>query len=247
VRVLQRIGGPMAMLGATAGATLRRGVSLRQVLLAVHDLGNRSAPLVCAGMAFFGVVMVTIAHAQARRFTGNLTVVGPAYFELLIREFGPLTASVLAAARAGARDASELASMSVNEQVEALQMSAGDPLAELVAPRVLGGLIAFPVLALLGTATAALSAAAAAQWLFGVDGTAFLDPRYVDGGDLASGLLKGALCGLYVPLAAAWQGLRARGGATAVGHATTDGVVAAVLGVLFIDLLVAVAFRILRA
>lgn len=244
---LERIGGPWLMLVQATHATLRRGVSFRDVVQSVHRIGNRSAWLVASGMAFFGVVMVTIADAQARAFTGNLAVVGPAYFELLIREFGPLTSALLAAARAGARDTSELASMSVNEQVEALEMSAGDPLTDLVAPRVLGGIVAIPLLCILGTATASLSAAAAAQYLFDSDGAAFLDARYVDGGDLASAAVKALLCGLYVPLAASWRGLQARGGSAEVGDATTEGVVAAVLGCLVIDLLTAVAFLMMRA
>lgn len=243
---LQRIGGPWWLLLRTSGAAVRRGVSFRAVVESIHQIGNQSAWLVISGMAFFGVVMVTIAHAQARKFTGNLSAVGPAYFELLIREFGPFTSALLAAARAGARNSSELASMSVNEQIEALEMSAGDPLSDLVAPRVMGGLFGIPVLCLLGTIAASLSAAAAAQFVFASDGTAFLDPRYVDAGDLWSGGLKAVLCGLYVPLAACWRGLAARGGSAEVGIATTEGVVAAVLGCLVIDLLVALAFLMLR-
>ncbi len=245
--LLQRVGGPFWMLVRTVAAVGRRGVSFRAVLREVHQLGNHSAPLVASGMAFFGFVMITIADAQARRFTGSLSVIGSAYFELLLREFGPLTSALLAAARGSARYASELSSMTVNEQVEALEMSAGHPLTDLVAPRVLGGMIAFPLLCILGTGTAVLSAAAAAQFVYEANGWAFLDPRFVDGGDLASFFLKAILCGLYVPLAAAWRGLGARGGSAAVGLATTEGVVAAVLGCLVIDLAVASAFLILGA
>jgi phospholipid/cholesterol/gamma-HCH transport system permease protein len=235
------------MLVESARAASRRGLSGDAWLGAMYEMGNRSALLVCAGMSCFGVVMVTIANVQARRFVGNLTLVGPAYFEMLIRDLGPLTVAVLASARSGAKDASELASMSVNDQVEALEMSAGDPLSDLVAPRVLAGVVAFPVLCVLGTAAAGLSAAGAAQFIFQVDGSSFLDPRYVDAGDLAAGFLKALLSGAYVPLAASWRGLGARGGSMAVGLATTDGVVASVLGVLMIDLLISVAFRIAGA
>jgi hypothetical protein len=122
------------------------------------------AGLVITGMAFFGSVMVIIANSQARRFTGNLVVLGPAYFELMIREFGPLAAAILAAARTGAASAAELGSMSVNEQLEALELSSGDTLAELVAPRVVAGAIALPVLCTLGTLSAAVAAALTAQW-----------------------------------------------------------------------------------
>lgn len=240
--LLQRIGGPLHMLGRATSASLRRGVSLAAIVENVHRIGNRSAWLVASGMAFFGVVMVTIANNQARKLTGNLSVVGPAYFELLVREFGPLVSALLAAARAAARDASELASMTVNEQIEALEMTAGDPLSDLVAPKVLAGLVAVPALCILGTGSAILAAAGAAQWVFHSDGTAFLDARYLTGADVASASIKMVLCGLYIPLAAAWRGLRTRGGSEDVGLATTEGVVAAVLGCLIIDLLVAISF-----
>jgi phospholipid/cholesterol/gamma-HCH transport system permease protein len=136
--------------------------------------------------------------------------------------------------------------MSVNEQVEALEMSAGDPYADLVAPRVIAGVLGVPLLSALGTVAATLSAATVASVAFGVDGRAFMDPRYVDGWDLLAAGLKAGGCGLYIPLAAAVAGLRARGGAEAVGEATTSGVVAASLGCLLIDFTVSLAFLLLR-
>ena len=63
--------------------------------------------LVISGMAFFGVVMVTIANVQARKMVGNIAVLGPAYFELLVREFGPFMSAILTAARAGASHSAE--------------------------------------------------------------------------------------------------------------------------------------------
>ncbi|MBX5482397.1 MAG: ABC transporter permease [Myxococcaceae bacterium] len=244
---LRAVGGPFWMLTRTVGATARRGLSFAELVRSLHRIANRSAALVLSGMTFFGVVMVVIAHAQARRFTGNLSVVGPAYFELLVREFGPLVSALLAASRAGAHDASELASMTVNEQVEALEMSAGDPLADLVAPRVAAGLIGVPLLCIIGTGAALASAAFTAQFVFGADGAAFLDARFLTAGDLASATAKAFLCGLYIPLAASWRGLSTRGGASHVGRATTEGVVASVLGCLVIDLLMAIAFRLVHA
>lgn len=234
------------MLARTVRASARDGLSGRESLRQLHELGWRSTWLVMSGMAFFGAVMVTVAEVQARKLTGNLVVVGPPYFELLVREFGPVMSALLAAARGGASHAAELSTMSVNEQVEALEMSAGDPYADLVAPRVVAGLVGLPLLCVLGTTAATLSAVATASWLFGVDGMAFVDARYVDGWDLLAGLVKAAGCGLYIPLAAAVAGLSARGGAEAVGEATTRGVVAACLGCVLIDFVVALGFQALR-
>lgn len=242
---LRAAGGPTVLLWRTLRAQLRERPRLHDVLFQADELGNRSVALVVTGLAFFGMVMVTIAHGQARRFTGNLTVVGPAYFELLVREFGPMVAALLAAARIGAANSAELSTMKVSEQIEALQLAAGDPLVDLVAPRLWGSLLAVPALAILGTGAAALSAALTAQLAFSVDGSAFLDPRYVDWGDLLCAGTKIFLCGAYIPLAAAWHALSARGGAEAVGEATTAGVVSACLGSLVIDLVVAVSFYLL--
>ena len=136
---LRQVGAPALMLLRTARATAREGLSLRECLRQLHELGSRSTWLVVSGMAFFGAVLITIANGQARRFTGNLIILGPAYFELMVREFGPVVSALLTAARAGASHSAELSTMSIQEQVEALEMSAGDPLADLVAPRVVAG------------------------------------------------------------------------------------------------------------
>ena len=242
---LASLGGATTLLGRTARNCWREGLSGREALTQLDEIGVRSAWLVASGMAFFGVVMVTIAHAQAMRFVGSLAVVGPAYFERLVREVGPATSALLVAARAAALASAELGSMTVNEQVEALEMSAGDPLADLVGPRLLASLLAVPALCVVGTMAATLSAMATASWVFGSDGFAFCDPRFVTRGDLACGLVKGVLCGVYIPVAAAFRGLSARGGSAAVGSAVTRGVVDACLGCLVIDFGVAVAFLLL--
>lgn len=244
--VLSFFGAPAVMLARTVRASLRDGVPWRESLAQLHELGGRSVWLVMSGMAFFGAVLVTIANSQATRFVGNVAVLGPAYFELLVRELGPVMSAMLTASRAGASHAAELSTMSVNEQVEALEMSAGDPYADLVAPRVVAGVLGVPMLSALGTVAATLSAVAVAGFAFNVDGRAFMDPRYVDGWDLLAAGLKAVGCGLYIPLAAAVAGLRARGGAEAVGEATTAGVVAASLGCLLIDFTVSLAFQLLR-
>ncbi|RKG96573.1 ABC transporter permease [Corallococcus sp. CA053C] len=244
--VLSFFGAPVVMLARTVRASTREGVPWRETVAQVHALGGRSVWLVMSGMAFFGAVLVTIANEQAKKLIGNVAVLGPAYFEMLVRELGPAVSALLTAARAGASHSAELSTMSVNEQMEALEMSAGDPYADLVAPRVLAGVVGVPLLCTLGTVAATLSAAGVASWVFDIDGRAFMDARYVDGWDLLVAALKAVGCGLYIPLAAAVAGLKARGGAEAVGQATTEGVVAASLGCLLIDLTVSLAFQFVR-
>ncbi|MBL8950814.1 MAG: ABC transporter permease [Myxococcaceae bacterium] len=242
VNVLITLGAPFVLLYRTAAAVRRTGLALKECAVQFVELGTRSSWLVGGGLAFLGAVMVNIAWAQARKYTGNIVVVGPAYFELMIREFCPLTAAILCASRAGAGTSAELAAMSVNEQVEALELSAADPHAELVAPRLVASALAVPLLTVVGIVTASLSAYATVRFVYAADGLAFIDPRFVDLGDVSCCFLKSILCGLFIPLAASRRGLMAKGGAHAVGGAVTDGVVDAAMGCLLIDFTVTAAF-----
>jgi phospholipid/cholesterol/gamma-HCH transport system permease protein len=235
-------GAPFILLWRTLASLKRAKLSLRECAVQFVELGTRSSWLVAGGVGFMGAVMVTIAWAQARKYTGNITVVGPAYFELMVREFAPLVAAILCASRAGAGTSAELAAMSVNEQLEALELSAADPLSELVAPRLVGSVLAVPLLTVVGIVAAGFSAFAMVTYVFGADGRSFVDPRFVDGWDIACAGIKAVLCGLFIPLAASRRGLTAKGGAQAVGAAVTQGVVEAAMGCLLIDFAVTSAF-----
>jgi len=243
--VLHSVGAPFVLLARTVAAVRRSGLAIKECAVQFVELGTRSSWLVGGGLAFLGAVMVSIAWAQARKYTGNITVVGPAYFELMIREFCPLTAAILCASRAGAGTSAELAAMSVNEQVEALELSAADPHAELVAPRVVASVLAVPLLTVVGIVAASLSAYATVRFVYGADGATFIDPRFVDAGDVSCCFLKSFVCGLFIPLAASRRGLMAKGGAHAVGSAVTDGVVDAAMGCLLLDFAVTAAFFLL--
>ncbi len=240
-------GAPLILLFRTLAAIRRSGVALKECAVQFVELGTRSSWLVGMGLSFLGAVMVTIAYVQARKFIGNVALVGPAYFQLMVREFAPLCASILCASRAGAGTSAELAAMSVNEQVEALELSAADPLAELVAPRLIASVLAVPLLTAVGLVASALSAYLMVTYVLGANGRAFIDPQYVGWSDIACALIKAVLCGLFIPLAAARRGLDARGGAQAVGQAVTQGVVEASMGCLLLDFAVTSAFFMVRA
>lgn len=242
---IHTIGAQALLLGRSLKSARREGIAWREVLRQMAELGAQSSLLIGAGMAFFGTVLVTIAYAQARKYTGNITVVGPPYFELLLREFAPMLTALLAASRQAASTSAELGAMSVNEQVEALELSAADPLAELVAPRVIASVLTLPLLTVVGTWFSVISAVLTVTYVFGADGRAFIDPSMVDPGDVVCALVKALVCGAFIPVAAANRGLRAKGGASAVGEAVTTGVVEACMGCLVLDFVVAAAFLII--
>lgn len=240
--LLRIFGAPAILFARTVAAIRRDGIDRRATMVQLLELGSRSSVLILAGLSFFGAVMVTIAWAQARKYTGNITVVGPAYFELMVREFAPLLVAVLVASRVGAATSAELAAMSVNEQLEALELCAADPVSELVTPRLVASVIAMPALMVIGTIAATISASLVVTFAFGADGSAFTDARFVDPADIVCATVKALACGAFIPLAAAARGLKAKGGAPAVGQAVTSAVVDASMGCLLIDFVVAAAF-----
>lgn len=243
--VVHTVGAQALLFTRSLRSARREGVMWREVLRQMGELGASSALLVGAGMAFFGTVVVTIAYAQARKYTGNITVVGPAYFELILREFAPMLTALLAASRQAASTSAELGAMSVNEQVEALELSAADPLAELVVPRIIASTLTMPLLLVIGTICSTLAAVLTVSYVFGADGRAFMDPAMVDTGDVACAFVKAIACGAFIPVAASLRGLGAKGGASAVGEAVTMGVVEACMGCLLLDFLVAAVFLII--
>jgi phospholipid/cholesterol/gamma-HCH transport system permease protein len=232
-------------LARSARAGVRGGVPWREFVQEMNDLGNQSIPLVAVGMAFLGMVMITHGALEARRVVGDLAVVGPAYFELVVREFGPAVSGLFAAIRIGAAIGAQTASMAATEQLDAMRLCAADPLREVVAPRLAASMLIFPVLGLIGTAFAAASAALFATYAYGADGWSFLDARFVTRWDLLQAGLKGLAFGILVPVAACREGFAARPGASSVGDAMTRAVVSGCLCCIVADLVIAVCFHLL--
>lgn len=248
---------PIRMLGETLTAPFRaaggiglllpralaglgeRGWPRGEVLRQAYSAGNRSMLLVAVTLASFGMVLVFHAGLQAQRVLADMSPVGPAFIQVLLREFGPTIVGLMLAARVGGGIAAEIASMVVTEQVDALRMNAADPVRFLVTPRVLGVWLVTMGLTVFGCTVAVGSGAVTARILFDVPYAGFLSLGMTRPGDLVSGLAKAAAYGAYVPLAAAWAGLGARGGSEGVGRATTTGVVAGSLGVVVLSAIIA--------
>ncbi len=233
-RIVREIGGTLLLFWRAWTRRPPPGEVLREVA----DLFVRTLPLNLAAMAFVGAVVMVDGGTQVERLFGDPAGVGPAVLELLVREFGPTFAAVIAATRIGAGIAAELSAMRVSEQIDALELTAADPIRELVAPRARAALLALVGLGFLSTLAAAYTGAWTARIAFGSRPGAFLDTSLVDRGDVLVALVKCVAFGLAIPVIAARAGLTASGGAPAVGRATTRGVVASIVAVVVIDLAV---------
>jgi phospholipid/cholesterol/gamma-HCH transport system permease protein len=149
-----------------------------------------------------------------------------------------LTAVVLIG-RVGARITAELGTMKVSEQIDALESLGRDPVRTLVAPRIIAGIIAVPLLAGMADAVGVFSGMLAAQATAGLGYRSFLygAQLFWHNWDMFYSLSKAVAFGLVIPLVASHMGLATRGGAEGVGRYTTSAVVTMTLAVLILDAL----------
>jgi len=155
------------------------------------------------------------------------------------RELGPLITGIMLAARIGAAFTAELGTMTVSEEVEAIEALGIGPLRFLVAPRMLALFFLMPCLSTISNISAVAATSLISKAYFGI---AF--PYFVDLvrdalliRDLITGVLKSFLFGLLIAGIACYRGLAVKGGAAGVGNATTSSVVTAITVVIGVDTL----------
>jgi phospholipid/cholesterol/gamma-HCH transport system permease protein len=146
-------------------------------------------------------------------------------------------AALMLTARTGSAMATELGTMRVTEQIDALETMAVNARQYLLAPRVVAGAVMLPVLTLVFNATAMFGAWLVAVPGAGLSGAEFQGriPLFTDVGDVLHGLAKATVFGYVVCLIAVERGYRAEGGAAGVGEATTRAVVGGSISILAMD------------
>lgn len=232
-------------LALAATATLLRPGRLRwrELLRHLDEAGTRAFPLALLLGFLLGVILAFQSAIPLRRFGAEVFVPNLVGISLL-RELGPLMAGVILAGRTGSAYAAELGTMSVNEEVAALRVMGVDPMALLVLPRVLAGVLVMPVLALLLT-LAGLAGMALIMGLLGFPLATVTGQlrATVELGDLLGGLFKACVFGLAIAAIGCRAGLGAGRGPRAVGDAATAAVVGGIIAIVVLDGVFAVVFE----
>jgi phospholipid/cholesterol/gamma-HCH transport system permease protein len=199
-------------------------------------IGVGSVPIVLVTGFFIGAVLVLQTASQFARF-GQTALTGDAVSLALVRELGPTITGLLVAGRNSSGMASELGSMLVTEQVDAMRAMGTDPVRKLVAPRVWATILMLPLLTamsdfvglfggyVMGHFTLQLSAVE--FWTRAIDA--------LDFSDLMQGLTKPLFFGFILATVGCWKGLTVRGGTQGVGRATTQAVVYASVAIISSD------------
>lgn len=243
LRLLAELGMLARLLMETVLWGIRPPYRSRVVIESMEFIGVQSIFLVTLTGFFVGAVFGLQIIDGFRRFSAENyvgTVVGLSF----AREMAPVFAALMVSARAGSAIATELGSMRVSSQIDALTTMSVAPVQYLVFPRVLAGLTMLPVMALLFNLVGLFGAYCVAVYLFGLDGGVFQERVrwFVDPGDLFQGVVKAAIFGVAITLIACRQGFYASGGAAGVGLATNRAVVHSAIAVLVLDYFVTTLF-----
>ena len=207
----------------------------------MYDIGNRSLFFLTVVMGFIGMIMVYQAGVQTLRILPELSLLGATYIELLIRDLAASIGALMLATRVGAGIAAEIGSMVVTEQVDALRMSAADPIDYLIKPRFIASLVMTTSLIIWSAAVATLTGMLTAYTMFDLNPQTFLNLSLVDATDLGTGLTKCVAYGAAIPIVSGQAGLSTFGGSEGVGSATTRAVVNTSLAVIMLNLIISAA------
>ena len=215
----------------------------RAVVHQVYNAGARSLVIIMLSGLFVGMVLGLQGFDLLQRF-GSEDALGIAAALGLLKELGPVVTALLFAGRAGTSLTSEIGLMRATDQLTAMEIMAVDPLRKVVAPRLLGGIIAMPLLVAVFNVVGLFGAQLIGVQVMGVDPGAFWSQMQgaVELDDVNEGIVKSLCFGVACSLIAVYEGYHAAPTAEGVGLATTRTVVISSVLTLLIDYILTAAF-----
>lgn len=205
-------------------------------LMQMDAIGVGSLPIVLLTGFFTGAVLALQTYRTLTRF-GSATILGEAVALSVVRELGPVLTALVVAGRVSSGIASEIGSMLVSEQIDALRAMGTDPQRKLVAPRLLATVVTLPLLTILSDFVAMLGGFIISLLVAHLTSNEYWSPAYqsLDYHDVVQGLIKPVFFAMVISLVGCFQGLQTTGGTEGVGKSTTQAVVVASVVILVLD------------
>jgi phospholipid/cholesterol/gamma-HCH transport system permease protein len=236
--VLEDFGGQVLFAGETLAWTLRPPFRPELLMQQAAAIGVGSTFIVAVTGLFAGMVLALQGNYAMRQF-GAEGYVGGFVAISLVRELGPVFTALMVTGRSGSAITTEMGTMRVSEQIDAMESMAVNPIHYLVVPRVVAATLMMPLLAVVFSATGYLGGYLIGTYVSYIPPGPFLDhtKSMVEVKDLTHGLTKAILFGTVVSLIATYRGFTATGGSRGVGEATTRAVVWSSVSILVVDYL----------
>lgn len=236
VKTLGSVGRAWVLFAGAAGALRHPGIWGPQLVPQLARIGVASVPIALFIATFTGIVM-SLQASYTLTGTIPLYFVGTLVGKTMMLELGPVLTGLTLAGRVGANISAELGTMRVTEQVDALETLAYDPLAYLVVPRVIAGIVMFPIVVLL-----AMTVGIVSGWFTALQLLDMSSPEFVKGlrllfepWDVWFAIIKSVSFGAVVTGVGCFQGLQTERGAEGVGRSATQTVVIASMIILCLD------------
>ena len=237
VDVLSQIGACGVFLFQILGAVPRSLRYIKETVRQIWFVGAMSLTIIMTCGLFVGAVLGLQLYDVLSRF-GSAAMSGTVVALALYRELGPVVTALLFAGRAGTSITAEIGLMRATDQISAMEMMAVDPLAYVVAPRFLAGIVALPLLACIFNALAILGAHVVCVTWLGLDNGTFWSNMTASVDvwtDVINGVWKSIAFGAVCTLIAAFQGYTTAPTSEGVAYATTRTVVFSSIATLALD------------
>ena len=207
---------------------VRRPHYTDDILLQMDIIGVGSLPIV-AMVGFFSGAVMALQMSRALAQYGQVGKTGMLVSITLVRELGPVLTAIAVAGRNSSGIASELGSMKVTEQIDAMRALGTDPIQKLVTPRLIATAVMLPLLTIISDFVGMFGGFVVAYFFLHLQSTQYWSSvwRALVWSDVVQGLLKPFVFAFVVSLIGCYYGLRTTGGTQGVGRATTQAVVAA--------------------
>jgi phospholipid/cholesterol/gamma-HCH transport system permease protein len=212
--------------GRALGNLFRKPFYAADLYQQADIIGVGSLPIAIMTGFFLGGVLAlqsasTLTQFGATAFTGQLVSFS------MIKEIGPVVTALMVSGRNASGMASELGSMIVTEQIDAMRALGTDPLKKLVMPRIVATVVMLFFLTIMSDAVGILGGGLVSIFMLGQDGSQYFHTSYQSlvFADVLQGLVKPVVFGFIVATIGCFYGMKTRGGTQGVGRATTQAVV----------------------
>lgn len=225
-----------ALRSVTEFHTYRENMFSEMVKTGIDSLGIS----MLAGL-FTGAVLTIQTSYQLTSSFVDKSAIGAIVSQSMLVELSAMVTALVLSGRVGARIATELGTMRVSEQVDALESMGFNSVTFLVMPRILAGVFMFPIIYLAAAAAGIIGGSSAGLFTGTLTPSEFMEGArlYFYPWDVAFGMIKSFVFGYVITSISCYKGYYATGGAEGVGRATTDATVLSCIYILLADFILA--------
>src|SRR5580658_3963449 len=225
--------------GRAIGNIFQRPHYFADLITQADSIGIGSLPIVILTGFFTGGVLALQSASSLAQF-GATAITGELVSLSMIKELGPVLTGLMVSGRNASGMASELGSMKVTEQIDAMRALGTDPVRKLVTPRLYATVFMLFFLTIVSDAVGIAGGALVSVALLGLNASSYFHNSYraLQYGDVVQGLTKPLFSGFIIATVGCFFGMTTKGGTQGVGKATTQAVVYSSVFIIIVDFIV---------